>query len=83
MPTFEMTVHSLRALLEQEEDIDIAFDNLNYNYLTTHQPEIVHPKSSHNKVTQSQRLPRCERSDSTASLDEARETPRSSVEFER
>lgn len=32
MPTFEMTVHDLRLLLA-EEDIDAAFDELNYDFL--------------------------------------------------
>jgi hypothetical protein len=82
MPTFEMTVQSLRQLLEEEDDIDAIFDDLTYNYLTTHQPKTVYPKSNHNRVTQSQRLPRSDRSGSQSSL-EGRETPRSSVEVER
>ena len=34
MPTFELTVHTLRLLLAHE-DVDAAFENLNYNYPET------------------------------------------------
>lgn len=60
MPTFELSVSSLRNLLENSDDIDAAFDQLNYDYLTTHRPQVItsttSPRSSHNHTNSQPRL---------------------------